>query len=82
MSTLAIRVGTGLGKAAVAVGPSEREPDQPALHADTARDLDAMSRAELYALARHVDLAGRSGLNKDELRQALGALGAIGAVDA
>lgn len=39
--------------------------------ADTPRDLDRMTRRQLYELAREHDLAGRSSLSKSELLEAL-----------
>jgi hypothetical protein len=53
--------------------PERPEPERPAPTEGVVseRSLDTLTRDELYELARERDIAGRSRMKKDELRDAL-----------
>jgi hypothetical protein len=51
--------------------PAPPEGTEPAEGVVSERSLDALTRDELYELARAQDIPGRSRMKKDELRDAL-----------
>ena len=65
------RIGTAIRERLAGDEPAPERPRPAAVGFGDEIDLAAMSKSQLYELAKQYDVVGRSRLNKDELRVAV-----------